>query len=76
MRLELEAPSGATWELGPDDAAESVRGLAVDFCLVVTQRRHLDDTGLVATPGGRDWLLIAQAYAGPPATGPAPGTRR
>lgn len=28
-----------------------------------------------ASPGARDWLLIAQAFAGPPTDGPAPGAR-
>ena len=61
--------------LWPDDATELVKGSAEDFCLVVTQRRHLDDTTLDATPLAREWLLIAQAFAGPATDGPAPGTR-
>ena len=72
VRLELVAPSGATWTWGPEDADDTVRGAAEEFCLVVTQRRHLDDTGLVAGDLGRHWLLRAQAFAGPPSTGPAP----
>jgi uncharacterized protein (TIGR03084 family) len=75
VRVELTAPSGKLWELGPENAADSVSGAAVDFCLVVTQRRHLDDTSLTATALAREWLLIAQAFAGPPTDGPAPGTR-
>jgi uncharacterized protein (TIGR03084 family) len=75
LRLELTAPSGDTWTFGPDDAPESARGPALDFCLVATQRRHIDDTGLEATPGARDWMLLAQAFAGPATDGPAPGTR-
>jgi uncharacterized protein (TIGR03084 family) len=75
-RVELAAPSGATWAWGPDAAAESVRGSALDFCLVVTQRRHLDDTGLEVTgDSARDWLEKAQAFAGPPTDGPRPGRR-
>jgi len=75
MRLELTAPSGATWTFGPDDAPDSARGPALDFCLVATQRRHIDDTSIAATPGAREWLLLAQAFAGPATTGPEPGTR-
>ena len=43
-------PSGKTWEFGPADAAQTVRGSAYDFCLLVTQRAHRDDLDLV--PGG------------------------
>ena len=54
IRVELSAPSGGTWTHGPDDADESVIGDAEEFCLVVVQRRHLDDTDLVTTPSGRE----------------------
>jgi uncharacterized protein (TIGR03084 family) len=76
MRLELTGPSGDAWSFGPGGAADVVRGPAEDFCLVVTQRRHVDDTALEVTgPLARDWLAKAQAFAGPPTDGPAPGTR-
>lgn len=70
VRLELTSPSGAIWVFGPDDATEFVSGPALDFCLVVTQRRHVNDTSLVATPFAVEWLEIAQAFAGPPTSGP------
>ena len=70
----LDAPSGAVWTWGPGDAAEVVRGPAEDFCLVVTQRRHADDTALeLAGDAARDWMVRAQAFAGPPTDGPTPG---
>lgn len=73
VRLELLAPSGQVWRWGPDDAPEAVRGPALDFCLVVTQRRHVDDTALETDgPAARDWMEKAQAFAGPATTGPAP----
>lgn len=73
--VALEAPSGGVWTWGPGDAADSVRGLAEDFCLVVTQRRHVDDTDLDVTGDlARDWLVRAQAFAGPPTDGPEPGS--
>lgn len=76
VRLELTSPSGSLWTWGPDDAPESVRGPALDFCLVVTQRRHVDDTALETSgPAARDWMEKAQAFAGPATTGPAPRTR-
>lgn len=64
-RVELLSPSGATWVWGPEDAADRVTGSALDFALLVTQRRHFDDTSLTATPGAAaDWVSIAQAFAG------------
>jgi len=76
VRVELDPPGGGTpWAWGSSAAPDVVRGPALDLCLVVTQRRHLDDTGLVVTEMARDWLLIAQAFAGPP-TGPRPPQAR
>jgi uncharacterized protein (TIGR03084 family) len=77
VRVELAAPSGATWAWGPDDAADSVTGPAIDFCLVVTQRRHVDDTDLRVTgDAARDWMTKAQAFAGGATDGPSPRTPR
>ena len=77
VRVELTAPSGAVWTWGPDDAPASVRGPAEDFCLVVTQRRHVDDTSLeLVGHSARDWMTKAQAFAGGPTTGPAPRNAR
>lgn len=74
VRLELQAPSGDTWTWGPADADATVRGTAEDFCLVVTQRRHLDAVGLhVEGALAHDWLDKAQAFAGPPTDGPDAG---
>jgi uncharacterized protein (TIGR03084 family) len=62
------------WTFGPPQALNVVRGSAQDFCLVVTQRRHPADTGLVAEgPIAAEWLRIAQAFAGPPGAGRQPG---
>lgn len=73
VRVELEAPSGERWTWGDEDAQASVVGPAEDFCLVVTQRRHIDDTALVVTGDtARDWMTTAQAFAGSPTDGPAP----
>jgi uncharacterized protein (TIGR03084 family) len=73
VRVELAGPDGERWTWGPEDAADRVAGPAQDFCLVVTQRRHRADTGLVATgPVAEAWLDVAQAYAGSPGTGRAP----
>jgi uncharacterized protein (TIGR03084 family) len=70
FRVELVAPSGERWEWGPAEAAQSVRGSAYDFCLLVTQRRHRADLDLVAVGEDADrWLDIAQAFAGPAGAG-------
>jgi uncharacterized protein (TIGR03084 family) len=69
LRVELVAPDGGIWEFGVDaaDATDVVRGPALDFCLLVTQRSHRDDTALIATgPVADQWLDVAQAFAGPP----------
>jgi uncharacterized protein (TIGR03084 family) len=74
VRVELEAPGGGLWSWGDAAAGDRVTGTAVDFCLVVTQRRHRDDTGLgVEGPLAREWMEIAQAFAGPPGAGRRPG---
>ncbi len=73
FRVELTAPSGETWAWGPEDAAQRVTGSAYDFCRLVTQRIHREDTDLVAVGEDADeWLSIAQAFAGPSGEGRAP----
>lgn len=68
----LDLPDGTMYSAGAD-APELITGLAVDFCLVATQRRHPSDTSLVATgPAAREWLSIAQCFAGPPGRGREP----
>jgi uncharacterized protein (TIGR03084 family) len=67
VRLALTAPDGTTWTYGEGDA--TVSGSALDFCLLVTQRRHRDDLDLAATGSADEWLDIAQCFAGPPGAG-------
>jgi uncharacterized protein (TIGR03084 family) len=74
VRVELTAPSGELWTWGPEDAADRVTGPALDFCLLVTQRRHREDTAVLAAgPAADEWLDIAQSFAGPPGAGREPG---
>jgi uncharacterized protein (TIGR03084 family) len=71
--VALEGPEGDRWEWG-EPAANRVTGAALDFCLVVTQRRHVTDTRLVVEgPAALEWIEIAQAFAGAPGTGRRPG---
>jgi len=75
FRVELTGPSGQTWTWGPDDARQRVTGSALDFCLLVTQRRNRSELDLTAVgPDADEWLAIAQAFAGPPGNGRAAGT--
>ena len=51
------ARPASVWTWGPDDAAQRVTGSAYDFCLLVTQRVHRDDTDLVAEGADAEqWL--------------------
>ncbi len=80
VRVELAAPDGSVWSWGPEGAADRVEADALDFCLLVTQRRHRGDVRVTARgEGAGAWLAIAQAFAGPPGPGRAPlaagGTR-
>ncbi|MEX2032441.1 MAG: TIGR03084 family metal-binding protein [Dehalococcoidia bacterium] len=73
LRVEVVSPSGQLWTWGPEDAANRIMGSASDYCRVVTRRIHYLDTELVATgEAARQFLLIAQAFAGPPGEGRAP----
>ncbi|MGW4461220.1 TIGR03084 family metal-binding protein [Micromonospora sp. NPDC004704] len=74
FRFELTLPSGAPFVSGPENAEQRITGPSVDFCLLVTRRRHRDDLDLVATgPDAEQWLNIAQAYRGPAGPGRRPG---
>jgi uncharacterized protein (TIGR03084 family) len=74
IRVELVSPAGALWTWGDATASDHINGPAVDFCLVVTQRRHSADTALhIVGPVATQWMQLAQAFAGPPGTGRQPG---
>jgi uncharacterized protein (TIGR03084 family) len=77
VRVELTAPGGELWTWGPPGTPDVVRGTALDFCLLVTQRRHRDDLELhVGGPVAAEWLSIAQAFAGPPGKSRPPGAAK
>ncbi|MEU0565743.1 TIGR03084 family metal-binding protein [Nonomuraea sp. NPDC005983] len=74
FRYELTAPSGELWAYGPETADQKIVGSALDFCLLVTRRRHRDDCDVTAVgPDADAWLDIAQAYRGPAGSGRRPG---
>jgi uncharacterized protein (TIGR03084 family) len=67
IRVELNAPDGELWTWGDETSDQRVLGEALDFCLVVTQRRALSDSQLtVVGDSASTWMCIAQAFAGAP----------
>jgi uncharacterized protein (TIGR03084 family) len=75
--VQLTGPDGSKWEWGPAEATQRVTGPALDFCLLVTQRRHRADLSVRADGADADqWLDIAQAFAGAPGPGREPGQFR
>ena len=73
VAVRLAAPDGDAWQWG-ESATDSVTGSALDFCLVVTQRRNIADTRLVVTgDAASEWMGIAQAFAGGAGLGREPG---
>jgi uncharacterized protein (TIGR03084 family) len=74
IRVELVSPAGAFWSWGDIHTSNRVYGDALDFCLAVTQRRHVADTALrVEGAAAKEWITIAQTFAGPPGSGRRPG---
>jgi uncharacterized protein (TIGR03084 family) len=74
VRVELTLPGGLAWTFGPEGARDVIRGPALDFCLVVTRRRHHADVDLAVSGAvAAEWMEIAQAFAGPPGEGRRPG---
>lgn len=71
VHVDLDGPGGGSW--GPVDATDRITGTALDFALLITQRRHRSDVGLTITGStAEQWMSIAQAYAGPAAPGRDP----
>ncbi len=75
--VRLENGFEAPWEWHAPDRGNAVTGGVIPFCQVVTQTRNVADTDLAVTGDiATHWMSIAQCFAGPPETPPAPGTRR
>jgi uncharacterized protein (TIGR03084 family) len=70
FRVELTGPDGENWTWGAESAPDRITGPALDFCLLVTQRRHPDDLDLTVTgEQAQRWVPIAQVFAGLPGGG-------
>ena len=65
--VRLDGPNESTWEWGEPESENRVLGSALDFSLVVTQRRRLRNTDLAAEgETAHMWMEIAQCFAGAP----------
>jgi uncharacterized protein (TIGR03084 family) len=73
VAVHLTGPDGDSWDWGESNT-NTVSGAALDFCLVVTQRRNVADTRLdVVGDAAVEWMSIAQAFAGGAGPGRTPG---
>ena len=73
VAVRLTGPDGDEWTWNESDH-DSVTGSALDFCMVVTQRRHVADTRLeIVGVAAAQWMNIAQAFAGGAGAGRQPG---
>jgi uncharacterized protein (TIGR03084 family) len=74
--VRLLAPSGEIWEWSEPGESGSIQGDAVDFCRTVTQVRNVADTALeVEGEVAKQWMSIAQCFAGGAEDPPEPGMR-
>ncbi len=72
----LQSPEGQVWEWNSEQDENFIKGSAVDFAQVVTQVRNIDDTSLVSEgKAARQWMELAQCFAGPPSDPPSYGER-
>ncbi|MEM6746672.1 MAG: TIGR03084 family metal-binding protein [Pseudomonadota bacterium] len=75
--VRLTAPSGAIWMWNEEREDELIEGDATAFCQVVTQTRNITDTDLRVTGAiAKEWMSIAQCFAGAAEEPPAPGLRK
>ncbi len=74
--VKLLSPSGKSWEWNTPSETSRIEGTATDFVSVVTQTRNVLDTDLKLTGKvAKQWLSIAQCFAGPPEEPPKKNTR-
>ena len=75
--LKLTSPSGEIWKFNNQENDNSIQGLAEEFCQVVTQVRNIDDVNLnVKGEIAKEWMSIAQCFAGSAEQPPKPGLRK
>ena len=72
----LISPSGKIWEWGDSSSQSSIKGKASEFAEVVTQVRNVQDTKLKSEGAiAKNWMKIAQCFAGQPENPPIQGSR-
>ena len=75
--LKLTSPSGNIWEFNNQQNENRIEGLAEEFCQVVTQVRNIDDVDLKVNGDiAKEWMSIAQCFAGSAEQPPKPGIRK
>ena len=75
--LKLASPSGEIWEYNEISEEHKIEGLAEEFCQVVTQVRNIKDVNLKLTGDiAKEWMSVAQCFAGGAEQPPLPGTRK
>ena len=74
--VRLISPSGKIWEWGDSGSSSSINGNASEFAEVVTQVRNVQDTKLKSEGAiAKNWMKIAQCFAGQPENPPPKGSR-
>jgi uncharacterized protein (TIGR03084 family) len=74
--VRLISPSGKIWEWGDSSSQSSIKGKASEFAEVVTQVRNVQDTKLKSEGAiAKNWMKIAQCFAGQPENPPIQGSR-
>ena len=64
VAFRLEAPSGAAWSFGEDDAPTVISGSGHELCQVAAQRRSAADTALTGTgPDAARVLELVRTFA-------------
>ena len=75
--LKLTSPSGKLWEFNDKRNENIIEGSAEEFCQVVTQVRNIKDVNLnVRGDIAKEWMSIAQCFAGGAEQPPKPGSRK
>jgi uncharacterized protein (TIGR03084 family) len=63
IRVEVMGPLYAGWRFGPEDTDQVIKGMAGDWCRLVTHRQSLEETGLKAVGEYAEKALeIARVY--------------